>query len=176
MTLQIQTAATPLLAALCKACAINPDGTPIPNGKADISTYASDFGQAYNAYAKQGVVLGSTNEGGNPSHLTSVLQRTTHVTTSEFAQAFALFWSEIALVKGPPGHGGVETVDVKNDALANVGLFQQAIEASLTTVESKPYYHRFLRNLETMAVKKIKWTVKEKYSDGSETEFVEYIE
>jgi hypothetical protein len=174
MALQITIAADLMTVAICKACALNPDGTAIPNQLADNSTFPSDFANAYNTYAKQGVVLGAENTGGNTSILSGVLTRTTHVAVDEFALAFAQFWSTVAVSPGPPGHGGSGVNAVENDALSKVGLFKQAIEMSLTTVESKPYYHRFLRNLENIAVKAILWKVTEVIPAGP-TDFFEPI-
>lgn len=176
MALMIKTAGDLLLTAICKACAINPDGSYIENGVADNSTYADDFAAAYDTYAKEGVVLGATNSGGDTTSILSVMRTDTHINVTEFAQAFATYWSTVAVDPGAPAHGGVSVAGVVNDAMDHVGDFEAAILASLTTEESKPYYHKFLRNLENMAVKKINWTITEVMPTGSPADFIENIE
>lgn len=136
-----------------------PDSIDVP---ADTSSFAKDFAAAYDKYAAEGIVLGGLNIGGVvasiETYLTS-LSTPDPAAIDNFAKALSAYWATVAIVPGLPAHGGTSVVSSLNDALAHEADFKVAIEASITTEESKPYYFNLIKNIETMAVKLIIWTV-----------------
>lgn len=139
------------------AAAIDADGQP--TGAAPSGTFPADFATAYDDYAALGIVLGADNTGGNKSFIETALEN--GVDTAGLAQAFADYWATVALDPGDPAHGGTAVVSVVNDAATKVALFEAAISASITDVESKPWFSVFVNNIQTMAVSTIVWTVTE---------------
>lgn len=125
------------------------------------NTFPNDFAVAYNTYVLDGIVLGALNTGGDISILETALTGDTETSISELALAFAGFWATVAIAPGIPAHGGTAVVSVTNNAASLVGLFENAITASLTNVASKPYYNKFVSNIESIAVSNIIWVVTE---------------
>lgn len=132
-----------------------------PNGEIPTeSTFPDDFAHGYNEYAKTGLVLGALNEGGDKSTLADFLS-SDDMNIDTFALALANFWATVAVTPGVPTHGGTAVISVVNDASSKVSLFKDAINASLTDQEMKPYYNHFIKNIEDIAVSQIIWTVTE---------------
>ncbi len=120
--------------------------------------FAKVFANFYDNYAKQGVVIGAVNSGGNKAALEGALRSVSASTASIdiMALGFASYWSQVALV-GNGAHGGAP-ISVVNDAMAKVSVFRAAIVTSITQIESKPYYEVFITNIES-AVKSLIWAV-----------------
>lgn len=137
-------------------CSVEPDGTA--NNKGSSGDFASGFASAYDAYAQEGMVIG-TMPGGDPSPIEAYLR--TGGTLTDFATALAQYWASAHLEPGPPMHGGMAHVSVANDAMAYVADFEAAIKASITSSKSTPFYMNFAKNVQDMAVSKIIWTVTE---------------
>lgn len=139
------------------------DSTGKPSGDSPQGDYPAAFATGYNDYAKEGIVLGADNSGGNKSIIEDFMRGVSSrsQTITDFAQALADYWSTVALANGLPMHGGIEVVSISNDAASHVANFEAAILASITQTESKPYFHQFVSNIETMAVRQIIWTVTE---------------
>lgn len=126
--------------------------------------YPAEFASAYNDYAKAGIVLGAENQGGDASILESFMNGLSESSPSNvtaFAQALADFWATVAIQPGPAEHGGMSVSNVINNASSLTGAFEAAINASLTTSESKPYFYDLINNIEAIAVSQIIWTVTE---------------
>lgn len=130
-----------------------------PTGNPPTGDYPALFAAGYKEYAEQGIVLGADNSGSDESIIEFAIGKTTTVT--ELATAFANYWATVAILPGTPAHGGISVVSVVNDAATRVSSFEAAIEASMTTKESKPYFYNLVNNIETMAVSTIIWTVTE---------------
>ena len=156
--LEPSVASTAIAAAYLLAAGLNQDGTP--SGSPPAGDYPASFAAGYDDYAKQGVVPGAANTGGDIGILDAVLRSDGNITVTSFAQAFVDYWSTVAVEPGNPVHGGTEVVSVTNNAVSLVSLFEQAIHSSLTTQESKPYFYQFISNLQA-AVTQIVWTVTE---------------
>lgn len=134
-----------------------------PSTEPPTGDYPAAFAAAYNNYAKKGIVLGATNNGGDATIIEMFMRGVSSrsQTITDFAQALAEYWATVAITPGLPAHGGIEVVSVSNNALSHYADFEAAIRASITQTESKPYFHQFVSNIETMAVRKIIWTVTE---------------
>lgn len=127
-----------------------------------IQTYHTFFAANYEAYAKEGIVLGATNEGGEESILSTWMTSITSTdNVTQFATILAEYWATVALIPGPPMHGGISTVSVVNDALANVDAFEAAIRASMRSTAANPWYLEFVTNVQTIGVAAVTWTVTE---------------
>lgn len=139
------------------------DSAGKPNGNLPTGDYPAAFATGYNDYAKEGTVLGAENSGGNKSIIENFMRGVSSrsQTITDFAQALANYWATVAVATGLPMHGGTEVISVSNDAASHLADFEAAIRASITQTESKPYFHQFVSNIETMAVRKIIWTVTE---------------
>lgn len=125
-------------------------------------SYHSYFALNYDDYAKEGIVLGATNEGGEYPILENWMEAlSTGDNVRQFAQILAEYWDTVALVPGPPMHGGVSTVSVVNDALDQVDAFEAAIRASMRNTASNPWYLEFVTNIQTIGVAAVTWTVTE---------------
>lgn len=148
---------------LAKACGHGPDGLPEKGKKADYGSWPVDFADAYNEYAMKGEVLGAVNQGGDQSALISFMDsiQPSGASTTEFAQALADFWQEVALTPGDPFAGAVRVVEVvENNAASLVGSFQAAIEASMTDQkDGPPYFKTFLDNVESVVKGEMIWTI-----------------
>lgn len=132
--------------------------------EADTSSFADDFAKAYDDHAAEGIVLGALNVGGAKDIISTFLKTVKDGdtdTVDRFAKALAAFWLTVAIVPGVPAHGGISVASVINDAMAHEADFKAAIEASITTEESKPYYFSLVDNIQKMAVSLIIWTVVE---------------
>jgi hypothetical protein len=142
------------------------DLTPKLKGQPNVSldpesTYPSDFANGYNTYGLDGIVLGGLNSGGDTSQIEAILSGGKQVDVTEFAQAFSDYWATVCIDPGVPSHGGMSVISSINNADTLVSLFVDAITASITNVESKPYFYNFIKNIEDIAVKQIQWTITE---------------
>jgi hypothetical protein len=138
---------------------LGPDSINVP---ADTSSFANDFATSYDSYASEGIVLGALNIGGVIESIETYLTSLKYPDPSaidDFAKALSVYWATVAIVPAAPMHGGISVVSCLNDALAHESDFKAAIQASITTKESKPYYFNLIKNIETIAVKLIIWTV-----------------
>ncbi len=131
-------------------------GALLPNlGNID---FPAEFAAAYDAYGKEGLVIGAVNTGGDVGALEGALRSVTSATSSidAMAQGYADYWAAVALV-GDGSHGGAP-VSVVNDAAAKVSAFKGAIQASIGDVAKEPLYLEFITNIESV-VKSLVWTV-----------------
>lgn len=134
-----------------------------------VQTYHTLFAANYNEYARGGEVKGAIiandpyfNEGGEYTILENYLESLiTGDNVRQFAQKLAEYWHTVAVVPGPPMHGGIQTVKVVNDALQQVDAFEAAILASMRSTESAPWYLEFVTNIQTIGVAAVTWTVTE---------------
>lgn len=143
----------------------------------ETNTFAADFASAYDDYAKDGEVLGALNVGGDTGTIQSLLEginSDTGIDIDEFAQAFADYWSGVAVENGTPSHGGVSVVSVENDCASKASEIASAIRAEVTDQDTKPYYENLINAIQSV-IETSEWTVKEKMSDGSEVDFPETI-
>lgn len=138
------------------ASGINAGG--LPSGGSLSGSFAGDFAFNYNEYAIQGLVPGVINTGGNIVFLENAIG---NITVQDLAQAFANYWATVAVTPGAPAHGGTSVASVVNDAIAKTALFENAINASITSTESTPWFQSFIENIEVIAVSNIIWTVTE---------------
>lgn len=147
-------------------------GTPV---QFDL-TYPDYFALNYDIHAKYGEVKGAiipgiepfSNNGGDFSILSAYFRSITfgdNVLT--FAEALAEYWSTVAVVPGPPMHGGVSVVSVVNDATAQVPAFQQAILAAMGAVALTPWFDKLPRSIMEIALPQVTWTVTELIPSGS---------
>lgn len=165
-------ASSAIAAAYVLAAGLNADGTP--SGNPPAGDYPASFAAAYDAYVQEGVVPGAENTGGNINILDAVLRSGGNISVNTLAQAFADYWATVAVTPGDPAHGGTTVVSVTNNASSMISVFAQAIQSSLTSVESKPYFHQFISNLQG-AAQQIVWTVTELVA-GSSQSFPETIQ
>lgn len=164
MALDTLSCAEELTENIAKACGHGSDGLPDPDETPDPSTWPVDFADTYNEYAMDGEVLGAINEGGDQNALIEFMTdipQSTGRTPTEFAEALAQFWSEVALTPGEPFAGATSVEEVvENNALSLVSDFEAAIRASMTTEQDgPPYYKTFLDNVEEVVKDKMIWTV-----------------
>ena len=132
------------------------DGTPVVFNR----TFHDFFSNNYEDYARDGVVLGATNEGGTEPILRSwLVNLTTGDNVLRFAVILSEYWDTVALIPGPPMHGGISTVSVSNDALSQVPAFEASIRASMRDTASTPWYLEFVTNIQTIGVAAVTWTV-----------------
>lgn len=155
------TASDPIAAAYLLAAGLDANGKP--SGNPPAGDLAAAWAQNYNNYATQGIVPGALNTDGATS---SIEQFFSEVNSSsamarKLAQALADFWATVAIDPGEPAHGGTSVISVTNDAAAQVGAFEAAIMASITTEERKPYFQHLIANIQSTAVAGITWTVTE---------------
>lgn len=154
---------------------IDADGNPAPTLPAD---YPANFASAYDDYAAEGVVLGALNDGRSPEILENFMRTATGndaQVITDFATALAEYWATVAVQPGLPAHGGSVVESVSNDAMAHIADFEAAILASMTSVESKPWFNQFVTNVENIAVSAIIWTVIEVLPPSTPTPFTEVI-
>lgn len=175
MALDPTVAASGITDVYLQIAGLKADGTPDPDAVPS-GDFPTGFAGAYDTYAKDGVVAGATNSGGDTSILSGFLSGAGQpVAASDFALAFAEYWGTVAVSPGAPAHGGVSVVSVTNDAIAHVSDFEAAIAASTTNQLSMPFYLAFIQNLESMAVSLIQWTIVEMMPSGSPSSFTETI-
>ena len=175
MALDPLSCANDLTDAIAKACGHGSDGLPDPDKSADPSTFPSDFASAYDNYAKEGFVLGAENEGGNAGALESFLSGLSQPggSVTDFAQAIADFWTDLALIPGEPFNGERSVVSIINNAPSLVGSFESAIRASFTTEKKgPPYYLHFIENIENVVKDEMIWTVTQRDDDGRTTDYM----
>jgi len=143
------------------------------------NTYHEMFATNYDDYAQPGIVLGATNVGGTKSIISNwMLSMETGDNIRRFAEILAEYWDTVALVPGPPMHGGISTVSVVNDALSQVDAFEAAIIASIRDTESTPWFLEFVTNVQNIGVAAVTWTVVELMPTGAgpvPTTFLEKI-
>lgn len=162
MALSPPKAASAIYLALQDVSGLDADGNPDP--KPATKDFPAGFAEGYDAYAKDGLVLGAENEGGEKIILEDFLRSgfpNSPATTLLFATAFAEYWDTVAVSPGTPSHGGIATVSVTNDALDYIALFEAAILASLSSIKSTPFFLNLITNIEEIAVSAITWTVTE---------------
>ena len=161
MSLDTLSCAQQLTTHLSKACGLGADGLPEKGKPADNSSWPDDFASAYNDYAMGGEVLGTVNEGGDKSVLSSFMEGAEGSTPLEFAQAIADFWSGVALEPGIPFDGAISVDEVvENNALTLVAPIQAAIMASMTDqLDGPPYFKTLLDNIQAVITGQMLWTV-----------------
>ena len=125
-----------------------------------VGDFPNETAVAYDAYAEQGQVSGAVNNGGDFAFIEDEL-RAGPTNPQRLGEAFSRYWATVALI--PDG----SNTAVANDARAKEPLFVDAVQQSLTTTESNPPFEQFVRNVVTIAVKAVLWTVTS--SDGSTT-------
>lgn len=157
MSLNASNCASQIWTMYCGKAALNSDGTPIKGGTAQ-SGFNSDFASIYNNYASDAIIPGTDNQGGDASILEGALNPSGSTDVTGLALAFAQFWESVAVIPGTPSHGGTGVVSVTNNAMAHVSDFESAIQSSITTTKSTPYFETFILNIESV-VKDIIWTV-----------------
>lgn len=140
----------------------------------DAEAYPQTVAALYDDYSAEGEVAGAFNEGGSEGILTDALGKNT--TPAELAQAFADYWATVAIIPGEPAHGGTTVLSVTNDALNQVGQFEQAIIESITDEPREPLFLHFVENLENIGIGAITWFVTEQFADGSTQTFEVNIE
>lgn len=174
MALNPDNAASDIWAVYKAAAAIDDEGNPLETGPT--GDFPSGWATAYDNYAKQGVVLGAENTGGDKSILESFLRGlTSRNNVTEFATALANYWATVSITPGAPSHGGTSVVSVVNDAASKVSLFASAITASITSERKTPYFKHFIENIQTMAVAQIVWTITETIPNVGPVPFTENI-
>jgi hypothetical protein len=140
--------------------------------------YPSAFASAYDIYSYSGEVLGATHEPAHDPGIIEAFMRSYSTSVTEFAQALADFWSTVLIVPGAPMHGGVSVQSVVNDASVQVGAFESAILASITTELTTPVFIQLINNIEAIALPSVTWTVTEMIPVGSSlvpTPFLEKV-
>lgn len=173
-----QDAANGIAEAYLYAAGLNEDGSPIldANGEPiypDAPDFPGAFADAYDAYAKAGVVAGAKNNGGQAALLKTAVAAMDNSSSSidVLAQAMASYWATVALEPGTPAHGGVGVVSVANDAAAQISAFKAAITASITDQIKKPYFLHFIQNVQSIGVAAVTWQVTETFANGSSATF-----
>lgn len=139
------------------------DATGSPTGALPMGDFPESWATAYDDYAAAGVVPGAENTGGDKSIIENALRsaESSTATVTVLATALANYWATVAIETGTPAHGGTAVASVVNNAAALVTLFEDAINASITSSESVPWFETFITNVQTMAVASIVWTVTE---------------
>lgn len=140
------------------------DESGVVDPKPAVGDFAKNWADSYNSYAKEGSVLGALNTGGNTGPIEAFFNSSLPNSSSSiivFATALAEFWADVAIDAGMPAHGGSTVISVTNDALLHIPAFQQAILATLTSSESKPYFFSLIDNIQKIGVSAITWTVTE---------------
>lgn len=72
---------------------------------------------------------------------------------SDMATVFADYWATCLLIPSGSATG------VVNNASSQVAAFESAITASITTVDSQPYFQALFQNIQDIALPTITWTV-----------------
>lgn len=78
---------------------------------------------------------------------------TGNTSPSALATAMASYWATCLLV--PAGNATA----VINDAMAQVSAFESAVTASITSVDSQPYFQNLFQSIQDIALPTITWTV-----------------
>jgi len=130
-----------------------------------VGDYPSRFASAYETYSLSGVVPGALHGSQSPSILESFF-RSHSTSITQFATSLADYWSSVLLVPGPPAHGGIQVLEVTNDASSQVSAFESAIRASITTSLVTPVFSNLINNIETIALPTVTWTVTELVDQG----------
>jgi hypothetical protein len=147
-------ASTAIAAAYQDASGTDENGRPLPGVPA--GDYPADFATAYDEYAKQGVVVGAINLGGDKSIIENCLRNgfSGSGMVIQLAEALRDYWATVALIPAPG------FVSVSNDAMSILlyPFWIMAVEASITGSESKPYFSDFISNVQSIAVEQVTWT------------------
>ena len=153
------------------------DSDGMPTGAESEGDYPLLFSSSYDDYASDGVVPGAKNLKRSQAVIESFMRSLSGGSSAirDFAIALASYWATVAVDQGSPAHGGISVLSVSNNALSKVDLFESAILASYTTVESKPWALDFISKIERLAVKDVIWTVTELMPNGSVASFSESI-
>lgn len=136
-------------ATVCAANITSAYGSGTPSGD-----YPADFASAYHDYASLGVIPGAISGGGDSSIIETFLRSATSSsqTIDDFAQALTDYWVTVGLTPEPPNISSV------NDAAGKFAAFKAAIESSITSSASLPYFEQFIINVEAVALT-IQWTI-----------------
>lgn len=132
----------------------------------DLDGFQEDWAEGYDEYAKDGVVLGADNVGGDVSILVSALNSVKGQYPSYgnsidiLANGLAQYWATVAVENGTPAHGGTEVLSVVNNAATLAPAFKAAITSSVTQSRSEPFFKVFVDNVESV-VSTIVYTVTE---------------
>lgn len=132
----------------------------------DLDSFQEDWAEGYDEYAKDGVVLGAENAGGDVSILVSALNSVKGQYPSYgasidiLANGLAQYWATVAVEEGTPAHGGIEVISVVNNAATLAPAFKAAITSSVTQNRSEPFFKVFVDNIENV-VSTIIWSVTE---------------
>lgn len=172
MALDPSSCAADIWSAYQSAAGLDSEGKP-SGAAAAPDAFPADFAGAYDDYARAGVVPGATTGDEDPGPIEEALGDQVDLDT--LAQAFADYWATVLLVPGEPAHGGVLVTSVANDAAGQSAAFKSAIEVSITSKASTPYFEAFIANIEAMGVAAITWTIVEQFSDGSTQTFTETV-
>jgi hypothetical protein len=116
------------------------------------SAWASGFLQWSTAgvLSGGGGVAGSEDESIVESFIGSL---TGNTTVNAFATMLASYWSTCLLV--PNG----TAVSVSNNAMSQVAAFEAAVNASITTSDTTPYFQHLFTNIQNIALPSVIWTV-----------------
>lgn len=177
MALDPTTCAADIWSGYQTAAGLAADGQP-SGEPADPGAFPGAFADAYDAYARAGEVPGATTGSEDPGVLEDALAGMSDSgggNIDTLAQAFADYWATVLMVPGEPAHGGALVTDVTNDAASQAAAFKTAIESSLTSEPSTPYFQAFVENIESTGVAAITWTITEQFSDGSTQTFTETV-
>ena len=120
--------------------------------------YGKNFADAYNDYAMLGIVLGTTNAGGQKDILVSAWNSFvggsgSAANISTLATALSTYWATVCdqTQIGPPSHGGISVVSSVNDAATKAPLFIAAITSVITDSASTPPFEDFIGALESVS-------------------------
>lgn len=146
-------------------------GDPVPF---DLN-YHEYFAFNYDYHAREGEVKGGiikeanfNNQGGDWPALALWMKTLTSMNNvPAFAFQLATYWSTVALVPGPPMHGGVSVVSIVNDALDQVPAFEAAITAAMGALPLTPWFAKLPESIQTIALPQVTWTVTELIPSGS---------
>lgn len=130
-----------------------------------VGDYPSKFASAYETYSLSGEVLGANHGSQEPSILETFL-RSHNTSITQFAMSLADYWSTVLIVPGEPAHGGVQVVQVTNNATSQLSSFESAIRATLTTSLTLPVFSTLINNIEVIALPSVTWTITELMDRG----------
>ena len=116
--------------------------------------YQAEFATEYHDYASAGVIPGAVSGGGDKAIIETFMRSVTSATQTvdDFAQALTDYWATVGLAPEAPNTASV------NDASGKFADFKAAIEASITSSESTPYFEQLILNIEAVVLT-IQWTI-----------------
>lgn len=174
MALNNSIAIETILPAIKKAASLNDDFEPKKNEDGQTlqpsvsNNFEDEFANAYNEYAKSGIVMGALNEGAPTSIISDFIKAAPNSTASIDLMALGLgeYWSRVAIIPSVPAFGGVSVLNVSNNANTKVNDFRSAILNSITDQREDTPYKTLFDNLEVV-IKSITWFVTELKSNGT---------